>query len=355
MIDGTLLSSEHLVSFLDEKDPIKIKELLTCAYNIKVENIGSKVFLRGIIELSNICNKNCFYCGIRHANSNVARYELSEEQIIEAALFAWKSNYGSLVLQAGERTGASYVKKVTKLVKKIKELSNGELGITLSLGEQSKEVFQEWFDAGAHRYLLRIESSNPDLYNKIHPTDSHHSWDRRLKALTNLKEVGYQTGTGVMIGLPFQTTQDLANDLLFMKELGVHMVGMGPYLKHSETPLGQLVGENEQFAKENQSLDLSLKMVALLRILMPKINIAATTAMQVIDPEGREKAVLSGANIIMPNMTIREVRKNYQIYENKPGVEDDAAISKSKLEENLSKNGIEIGWNEWGDSQAFIK
>lgn len=353
MIDRSLLSIEDLVRFLDEKDPNKIKELLTEAYNIKVENIGNKVFLRGIIELSNICTKNCYYCGIRQENFNVARYELSEEQILDAALFAWKSNYGSLVLQAGERTAVRYIKKVTKLLKSIKELSNGELGITLSLGEQSKEVYQEWFNAGAHRYLLRIETSNPDLYNKIHPKNLHHSWEKRVKALTTLKEVGYQTGTGVMIGLPFQTSADLANDLLFMKEIGVHMVGMGPYLKHSETPLGQLVGKNQQFSRENQSLDLSLKMVALLRILMPKINIAATTAMQVIDPEGREKAVLSGANIIMPNMTIPEVRKNYQIYENKPGIEDDAAISKSKLEENLKKMGIEIGWSEWGDSKAF--
>lgn len=367
MIERTLFSSEYLVGFLEEKDPIKIQELLTSAYKVKVDNIGSKVYLRGLIELSNICTKNCYYCGIRHANSNVLRYELSEEQVLGAAMFAWKSNYGSLVLQAGERTGANYIKKVTKLVKKIKELSNGELGITLSLGEQSKEVFQEWFDAGAHRYLLRIETSNPNLYSKIHPNNKDHSWERRLQALINLKEVGYQTGTGVMIGLPYQTSQDLANDLLFMKEFGIHMVGMGPYLKHSETPLGQLVicnqklaGGNQQFVGSdqqlvggNQSLEMSLKMVALLRLLMPKINIAATTAMQVIDPEGREKAVLAGANIIMPNMTISEVRKNYQIYENKPGIEDDAAISKSKLEENLSKNGIEIGWSQWGDSKAF--
>jgi len=347
MIDGTFLSNEDLVGFLEEKDPVKVKELLTTAYSIKVDNVGNKVYLRGLIELSNICIKNCYYCGLRKANSNVSRYELSEKQILDAALFAWKANYGSLVLQAGERTGVRYIKKVTKLIKSIKDLSNGELGITLSLGEQSKEVYQEWFDAGAHRYLLRIESSNPDLYNKIHPNNLLHSWDRRVAALINIKEIGYQTGTGVMIGLPYQTSQDLANDLLFMKEIGCHMVGMGPYLRHSETPLGELI-------HDNQGLELTLKMVALLRILMPKINIAATTAMQVIDPEGREKAVFAGANVIMPNMTISEVRKDYQIYENKPGIEDDGAISKSKLEENLAKNGIEIGWSEWGDSKAFL-
>lgn len=346
VIDGEQLSIENLIGFLEEKNPNRVRELLTTGYKVKVNNIGSKVYLRGLIELSNICSKNCYYCGLRHANSNVVRYELSEAQVLDASMFAWKSNYASLVLQAGERTTPSYIKKVTQLIRKIKALSNGELGITLSLGEQKKEVFQEWFDAGAHRYLLRIESSNPDLYKKIHPQDSHHSWEKRVQALHDLKEVGYQTGTGVMIGLPYQTSLDLANDLMFMKEIGIHMVGMGPYLTHSETPLGKIV-------HKNQGLELSLKMVALLRILMPKINIAATTAMQVIDPEGREKAVYCGANVIMPNMTISEVRKEYQIYENKPGIEDDAAISKSKLEENLEKKGIEIGWGEWGDSKAF--
>jgi len=231
-------------------------------------------------------------------------------------------------------------------VRKIKDITNGEVGITLSLGEQPREVFQEWFESGAHRYLLRIESSNPDLYNKIHPNNKLHSYDRRLEAIYDLISIGYQTGTGVMIGLPYQTTEDLADDLLFIKKIGVHMVGMGPYLKHSDTPLGKIL-------QHNPTLDLTLKMVATLRMMMPMINIAATTAMQVIEPFGRERAVKSGANIIMPNMTISEVRSNYQIYENKPGINDDAAISKSKLEHNLKEMGIEIGWNEWGDSKAF--
>lgn len=340
------LSKEGLVGWLEENDEQRVKALLDSAYNIKAKNIGTKVFLRGLIELSNKCSKNCCYCGIRNANKSVARYELSEEQVLDAALFAWKANYGSLVLQAGERTSLAYVKKVTHLVQQIKHLSNGELGITLSLGEQESDVYKEWFDAGAHRYLLRIESSNPDLFAKIHPRDGHHSWERRLKAILDLKDIGYQTGTGVMIGMPYQTSEDLADDLLFMKNIGIHMVGMGPYLKHSQTPMGELYNEEP-------NLELSLKMVALLRHLMPRINIAATTAMQVIDKYGREKAIMAGANIIMPNMTITEVRKEYQIYENKPGIEDDAAISKGKLEENLRTQGIEIGWMEWGDSKAF--
>jgi len=341
-------TKDEVLAILSETDPQAIEKILKEAYDVKVENIGSKVYLRGLIELSNICIKNCLYCGIRKDNDHVHRYELSDKQVLEAAQFAWEAGYGSLVLQAGERVSSEYVGKVTRLVREIKEISEGKLGISLSLGEQSRDVYREWFDAGAHRYLLRIESSNPELYSKIHPANNLHSWERRVQALKDLKEIGYQTGTGVMIGLPYQTLEDLADDLIFIKSMGIHMVGMGPYLTHSETPMGSL-------GITTTDLSLTLKMVAALRLLLPKINIAATTAMQVVDPEGREKAVLAGANIIMPNMTITEVRESYQIYENKPGIKDDAAISKTKLEMNLEKNGIEIGWGEWGDSRAFVR
>ena len=337
---------DEIIAILSEENPDKISEILDEAYKVKIENIGSKVYLRGLIELSNICIKNCLYCGIRLDNKNVHRYELSEKQVLDGAEFALKAGYGSLVLQAGERTSPKYTSYVTDLVKKIKLISDGKLGITLSLGEQTIETYREWFEAGAHRYLLRIESSDPKLYSKIHPNNNLHSWERRVQAIKDLITTGYQTGTGVMIGLPYQTVENLADDLLFIKNIGVHMVGMGPYLKHSETPLGQL-GVN------STNLSMTLKMVAALRLLMPRINIAATTAMQVLDSFGRERAILAGANIIMPNMTITEVREDYQIYENKPGINDDADLSKSKLEENLSKKGIEIGWNEWGDSRAF--
>lgn len=343
-----ITTKNEIIAILKEDNPQLISKIIDEAYKVKVENIGSKVYLRGLIELSNICVKNCLYCGIRKDNNNVHRYELADKQVLDGARFALEAGYGSLVLQAGERSSPEYTRHVTKLVKEIRELSHGKLGITLSLGEQSIDTYKEWFDAGAHRYLLRIESSNPQLYSKIHPNNSLHSWERRVQAIRDLISVGYQTGTGVMIGLPFQSLEDLADDLLFIKNIGVHMVGMGPYLKHSETPLGHL-GIN------STSLDLTLKMVAALRLLLPKINIAATTAMQVLDPFGRERAVLAGANIIMPNMTITEVREDYQIYENKPGILDDADISKSKLEENLRKMGIEIGWNEWGDSKAFTR
>lgn len=345
MIDIT--SKESIIEILESKDTNRFNRLIEQAYNVKVSNLGNKVYLRGLIEISNICAKNCLYCGLRSGNSFVSRYELTESQILEAAEFAYRSNYGSLVLQAGERCSSVYVDRVTKLIGSIKDISNGRLGITLSLGEQSYETYKNWFEAGAHRYLLRIESSNPMLYSKIHPMDNNHLWENRLSALNDLKNIGYQTGTGIMIGLPGQSYQDLAEDLLFIKNFGIHMVGMGPYLRHSQTPMGK---------EEHTTTDLTLtlKMVAILRLMMPRINIAATTAMQVVDPIGRERAIFAGANVIMPNMTLADVRKEYQIYNNKPGIEDDALITKSKLEENLSKAGIEIGWGEWGDPQAYF-
>ncbi len=346
---NTPLDKQAIVSLLSMEGK-EAAALFAEANDIKIKTIGQKVYLRGLIEFSNICAKNCYYCGIRCANKNVERYELSDEEVLQAVDFAWKNRYGSVVLQSGEQQSPRFTKRITTLLKKIKQHTNDEVGITLSCGEQTPETYREWFEAGAHRYLLRIETSSEDLYHKIHPNDDLHSFEKRLEAIANLKKAGYQTGTGVMIGLPFQTVEHLADDLLFFRKMNVDMVGMGPYLEHHETPLYE---HRHLLLPAEKRFELTLKMIAALRLLLPDINIAATTALQVIDPLGREKAVLAGANIIMPNMTITEVRKNYQIYENKPGINDDAAISKSKLEENLRQAGIEIGYGEWGDSKHY--
>lgn len=341
-------SKEELIECLQERDSLKIDELIQSAYKIKAESIGKRVYLRGVLEISNICTKNCYYCEKRQLNNSVNRFELTDDQVIEASKIAWESGYGSIILKAGERSSKRYQNKITRLIKAIKEISDGMLGITLSLGEQPKEIYQEWFNAGAHRYILRIESSNPDLYARIHPKNHHHSWDKRVQSIMELKEIGFMTGSGVMIGMPYQTVSDLADDLLFMKDIGIHMAGMGPYIKHPNTPMGKLI-------TESQTLDLSLKMVALLRHMMPKINIAATTSMQLIDPFGRERAVLAGANIIMPNITPFGVKFSNHKFEDMPQVKDDASASKSKIENSLARMGIEIGWNEWGDSKAFTQ
>lgn len=327
------------------------------AYKIKVENRGEYVYFRGLIEISNKCRKNCLYCGIRCGNSKVERYELDEESVLRGARFAKEQRYGSVVIQGGERDDSLFIEKISKILYEIKKM---EMGVTLSLGEQTQEVYREWARNGAKRYLLRIESSNEELYNKIHPVfdDKNrkmHSFLKRLESLEFLKKEKYLVGSGVMIGLPFQTYNHLDNDIKFFKEFGVDMVGMGPYIPHKDTPLGKMVLNGEcnegdfcNFSKE-QLLDLSLNMVAKLRIAMPHINIAATTALQVLHPDGREMALTCGANVVMPNMTDTQVRGNYNLYEGKPNVADTAKDTMDKLVSNLEKLRIPIGWDMLGD------
>ena len=368
------MNRNEIIEKLSLSDPASLTDLYAEANAVKTSTVGNKIYLRGLIEFSNICSQNCYYCGIRRDNQAVKRYELSDEEVLTAVDFAWKNRYGSVVLQSGEQQSAHFTKRIVRLLREIKAFTNNEVGITLSCGEQSAATYREWFEAGAHRYLLRIESSNRELFNKLHPNNNNHSYDTiqrkpgkeffsnpdsdkhsfdtRLDAIRQLRAEGYQVGTGVMIGLPFQTIEHLADDLLFFQSLNIDMAGMGPYLEHSQTPLYQ---HRHLLLPPEKRLELSLKMVATLRLLMPDINIAATTALQVLHPEGREMAVSAGANIIMPNMTLPERRPDYLIYEHKPGVNEDAEVSKSKLEQNLHDAGITIGYDEWGDSQRFYK
>ena len=344
-------TKENIIELLEEKDQNRVQQLYEDAFRTKIDNVGNKVYLRGLVEITNICRKNCLYCGIRRDNPSNDRYEIDIEGVIPAARFAYEQGYGSMVIQGGERHDKKFRDKITSILKEVRKISSeSPLGITLSLGEQPYEVYKEWFEAGAHRYLLRIESSTQELFEKIHPVDEPHSFQTRLTALEDLRRAGYQVGTGVMIGLPFQTLGHLADDLLFFKSFDIDMCGMGPYLEHSQTPLYQY---KDLLIPKEERLELSLKMVAILRLMMPKINIAATTAMQSIDPAGREKAILAGANVIMPNLTLTEVRGDYSIYENKPGVGEDASITSSSLERMLQNAGIPIGYNEWGDSLHF--
>ena len=336
------LDREGLAAAIACEDAAFEEGLREEAYRVKVAAIGPEVYLRGLIEISNICSKNCLYCGIRR-DIRCQRYELSEEEVLATAQLAASHRYGSIVIQGGERADAAFVRRITRLLKAIKAIDTGEdppLGITLSLGEQAREVYEEWFDAGAHRYLLRVESSNPDLYRRIHPQD--HSYDRRLRALQDLKEIGYQAGTGAMIGLPFQTAEDMADDLLFYKEFDAPMVGMGPYNPHPQTPL-TLSGA--PFPSAERRFALGLKMIALLRLLMPDINIAAATALEILDPVGREKGILSGANVIMPNITPKEQMVKYNLYDRK-------TLNASDVED-LIAHGISIGYGRWGDSRHF--
>ncbi len=344
---------------LNKKDIIKLlslnKENSTILFDkssdIKQKHVGNKVYYRGLVEISNICKKDCFYCGIRRSNKNVSRYELSEKDILDAAKYAYDNKFGSIVLQGGERTDQKFIDKITYILQEIKNFSNGNLGVTLSLGEQSEEVYKTWKNAGAHRYLMRIEEINKDLYKKLHPNDDLHSFDTRLNILQSIQNIGYQTGTGVMIGLPFQTIEHLADDLLFFRDFDIDMVGMGPYIEHEDTPLYK---HRNTIQPLKDRFFMSLKMVAILRILMKDINIAATTALQTIDPIGRERAIRIGANVLMPNITPGIVRKNYLLYENKPCVDENADDCLDCLEARLKLVNAEFAKNEWGDSKHFF-
>ncbi|MFH1161181.1 MAG: [FeFe] hydrogenase H-cluster radical SAM maturase HydE [bacterium] len=330
--------------------PPDVNELYRKALEVKEKFVGRKVYFRGLIEYSNRCSKNCLYCGIRKGNTRYKRYQLSDEEVIQAALYAYRNNFASLVIQSGEISSKKFISGIEHLLLEITRRTNRELHITLSLGEQTEETYHRWYEAGAHRYLLRIETSNPDLYRKLHPSDNQHDYMRRLTALHNLRKTGYQVGTGVMIGLPFQTLEDLADDLIFFREFDVDMVGMGPYIEHEDTSLFRF---KNRIPSLQERLDLSLNMVAILRIIMKDINIAATTAMQTIDPHGRERALLAGANVMMPNLTPVKYKQNYLLYNDKPGLEDDAEESKEIMEENIRLAGDTIGYGEWGDSKHY--
>ena len=229
ILNKTFFEKEDLIFLLGLKGEERTK-LFKKSQQVKKEFVGNKVFFRGLVEFSNICSKDCLYCGIRSGNKKVTRYNATDDEILESCRFAWENQFGSVVLQSGELSSSAFINRIDNLVKKIKQLSNNELGITLSCGEQSKETYARWFESGAHRYLLRIESSNRELYYKIHPKDRIHSFELRLEALQFLKETGYQVGTGVMVGLPFQTLEDLANDLLFFKKLTLICVEWAPLL-----------------------------------------------------------------------------------------------------------------------------
>jgi biotin synthase len=349
ILESEIFTRGNIVSLLESKGEDR-KLLFNKSAEIKKKYIGNKVWFRGLIEFSNICGKDCLYCGIRKGNKNLTRYNLSDDEILAAARFAYVNRYGSIALQSGELESRFVADRIENLLHRIKELSDGKLGVTLSVGEQETEVYKRWFEAGAHRYLLRIESTNRSLYNKIHPDDSKHDFKRRLDCLKNLQDIGYQTGTGVMIGLPFQTMDDLAGDLIFMKNFNIDMCGMGPYIEHADTPL---IKHSEKLMTLKERFDLTLKMIAIIRLMMKDINIVAATALQAIDPIGREKAVRIGANILMPNITPGKYRDNYKLYDNKPCTDDSAEECQSCLEARVSLADAEVIYGEWGDSKHY--
>lgn len=350
ILNKTNFTKEDIVYLLNTETQ-EAKLLFDKALEVKLQNIDNKVRLRGLIEYSNICRKNCYYCGLRKDNKDVNKYILTDEEVFSCIEGAIKFRYGSVAIQAGERKDNDFVNKIEYLIKRIKEISDNKIGITLSLGEQTKQTYQRWFQAGAHRYLLRIEASNKDLFYKIHPKDNNHSYEERIRCIDDLQSIGYQTGTGCMIGLPFQTKEHLAEDLLFFYNKKVAMVGMGPYIPHNQTPLWKY---KDLIPPKKERMLLTLKMIAILRLMMPKINMVSATANQTLDALGREKAIVCGANVIMPNLSPQEFRDQYSIYPDKACVNDQPEQCYQCLDMRMKSINHEILYDSWGDSLAFF-
>ena len=316
------------------------EQLLRRGLEVKLTHLDNYVHLRGLIEFGNACEKNCLYCGIRKGNGAVRRYRMPADEIVRAAEWSCRAGYGSVVLQSGEVGGEANAAFVEGVLRRIREACGPEFGITISLGEQEEDVYRRWKEAGAHRYLLRIETSNPELYARLHPAD--HSWERRRECLRALRRCGYQVGSGVMCGLPGQSAEDLAADIEFFWEEDLDMIGMGPYIPHAGTPLGAEALASWSPEAAARRLELGLGMIAATRLYLHDVNIAAATALQALDPEGREKGLLAGANVVMPNFTPVARRDSYALYDGKsrPGAE--AAETLQQLKSELDTIGYHV-------------
>lgn len=342
---------EDIIRLLSITDPELIEELRGEAERVLYRYRGPDVYFRGLVEFSNICSSDCYYCGIRKSNDQVKRYLMSKEEIIECALWCAQQGYGSIVLQSGERQDKKFTDFVTDAVRNIKKVTTSErlpqgIGITLCVGEQSREVYQNFFEAGAHRYLLRIEASDKELFSSIHPPAQ--SYDSRKSCLQILKEVGYLVGTGVMIGLPGQSLEHLADDILFFKKTGVDMIGMGPFIVHEQTPFSTYINEIQL---ESNFL-ITLKMIAVTRLILKDVNIASTTALQAIKPDGREQGLKFGANVVMPQITPGKFRKQYLLYAGKPCIEENAELCKACLTRRIQAVDRSVAIDIWGDRRT---
>ncbi|KGK89526.1 [FeFe] hydrogenase H-cluster radical SAM maturase HydE [Clostridium sp. HMP27] len=298
------LNKEELVILL--KDNSINEELFSAADRVRKKYVGDDVHLRGIIEFSNTCKRNCLYCGLRAANKNVERYRLMPDEIIELAKKAVGYGYKSIVMQSGEDDYYT----VDMLASIISNLKKMDIAVTLSLGEKTFEEYKAYKEAGADRYLIRIETTDEKLYEELDPAMSH---ENRKRCIRDLKSLGYQIGTGNLVGLPNQTIESLADDILFFKEIDADMIGLGPFIPNEDTPLKDAKG---------REFTMSLKVMALTRLLLPDINIPATTAMETLNKNGRIIALQSGANVVMPNITEGDYRKLYALYPGKICIND---------------------------------
>ena len=321
------LSDEELRFLID--DETLDDYLFEVADKVRKEHYDTDVYLRGLIEFTNYCRNNCYYCGIRRDNKNVDRYHLTKEEIMLCCEEGRALGYRTFVLQGGEDMSYSD-EDMCDIISTIRA-TYPDCAITLSIGERSYDSYKAYFEAGANRYLLRHETASEEHYSKLHPAEL--SLKNRKQCLYNLKEIGYQIGTGIMVGSPYQTTDNIIEDIRFMQELKPDMIGIGPYLTHADTPFKDM---------ENGSYELTLRLIGLLRLLFPYALIPATTALGTINPTGREEGLKAGANVIMPNLSPVSVRKLYTLYDNKICLGDESASCRKCLEVRVKSAGYEI-------------
>ena len=324
-----VLTKDEFVCLLSSNSKTDADYAQKLAQKIAKAYFGNKIFIRGLIEFTNICRQNCYYCGLRAENSKASRYRLTKNDILECCREGYPLGFRTFVLQGGEDPHFDD-ELVCDIVKSIKA-EFPDCAVTLSIGEKSRDTYQSFFDAGADRYLLRHETANSDHYSKLHPKNL--SLETRKECLFNLKEIGFQTGCGFMVGSPYQTFETLAEDLLFIHELQPQMVGIGPFLPHKDTPFGK---------EPAGSFELTLFLLSLVRIMQKNVLLPSTTALGTIHPQGREMGILAGANVVMPNLSPVSVRKKYMLYDGKISSDSESAQGLEELKERFKKIGYEI-------------
>ena len=328
LYNTTNASREELLFLLDNLSEEDKEYLIEKSHEVALKNYGNNVYIRGLIEFTNYCIRDCKYCGIRKSNGKAERYRLTIDEILECADIGDKLGYRTYVLQGGEDPYFTD-EKMVEIIKKIKEKYPNN-AITLSLGERSYKSYETMFNAGADRYLLRHETATKELYDSLHPNGS---FENRRQCLRNLKEIGYQIGAGFMVGLPNQNNSNLIDDLMFLKELDPHMCGIGPFIPHKDTPLAN---------EESGTLEKTTTMLALIRLMLPKILLPATTALGSIDSLGREKGLKAGGNVVMPNLSPTSVREKYSLYNGKICTGDEPAECRECIERRINNAGFKL-------------
>ena len=326
---GERLTAEEYALLIKERTPDTAARLAAAATEKRQAIYGNTVYIRGLIEVSNICKNNCHYCGIRAGNPQCDRYRLTEEDILWACAEGYELGFRTFVLQGGE-DGYFTDERLTSLLRAIKT-NHPDCAVTLSLGERSRESYQKLFDAGADRYLLRHETATKSHYEKLHPYPL--SFDERMRCLYDLRDIGYQVGCGFMVGSPYQTVEDIARDLKFIEEFKPDMCGIGPFIPHKDTVFADFPAG---------TLELTCYLLSIVRLIHPPVLLPSTTALGTIHPEGRELGILAGANVVMPNLSPASVRKKYMLYDNKVSDGAESAQSKAELCRRMASIGYEV-------------